>query len=69
MPRGTVVWYQPHKGYGFIRPEDGGLDVMIHASVLEDAGRGTLRKGEEVAYEAEQRPKKPAPIVTRLLPG
>ena len=67
MPTGTVVWYQPHKGYGFIRPDDGGPDVMVHESVVEAAGRRDLKKGEEIAYEAEQLPKKPAPIVTRIL--
>ena len=69
MPTGTVVWYQPHKGYGFIRPDDGGPDVMVHATVVEAAGRRELRKGEEVTYEATQLPKKPAPIVTRIVPG
>ncbi|WP_159349990.1 MULTISPECIES: cold-shock protein [Roseomonadaceae] len=69
MPTGTVIWYQPHKGYGFIRPDDGGPDVMVHASAVEAAGRRELKKGEEIAYEVEQRPKKPAPSVTRILPG
>ena len=69
MPRGTVIWYQPHKGYGFIRPDDGGLDVLVHASVVEAAGRRELRKGEEIEYEAEQLPKKPAPSATRILTG
>ncbi|MCR0984748.1 cold-shock protein [Roseomonas populi] len=67
MPTGTVVWYQPHKGYGFIRPDDGGPDVMVHESVVEAAGRRDLKKGEEIEYEAAQLPKKPAPIVTRIL--
>ena len=65
---GTVVWFQLAKGYGFIRPDDGGPDVMVHLSVVEAAGRRTLQKGEDVAYEVEQRPKKPAPSVSRLLP-
>ncbi|SHJ83626.1 cold-shock DNA-binding protein family [Roseomonas rosea] len=69
MPTGTVVWYQAHKGYGFIRPDDGGPDVMVHASVVEAAGRRELKKGEEITYEATQLPKKPAPIVTRIAPG
>ena len=64
---GTVVWFQPTKGYGFVRPDSGGQDVLVHLSVVEAAGRRTLQKGEEVAFEAEQRPKKPAPAMTRLL--
>ncbi|UFN47644.1 cold shock domain-containing protein [Roseomonas sp. OT10] len=65
---GTVVWFQPAKGYGFIRPDDGGPDVMVHLSAVEEAGRRTLNKGEEVAFESEQRPKQKGPSVLRLLP-
>ncbi|MFT8243413.1 cold-shock protein [Roseomonas sp. BN140053] len=65
---GTVIWFQLAKGYGFIRPDDGSPDVMVHLSAVEEAGRRTLKKGEEVAYEVEQRPKQPGPSVLRLLP-
>ncbi len=64
---GTVIWFELAKGYGFIRPDAGGPDVMVHLSTVEASGRRTLRKGEEVVYEIEQRPKKPAPSVSRLL--
>src|SRR6185312_4025944 len=45
---GTVKWYNPDKGFGFITPESGGKDVFIHASVLERAGLGPLQEGQTV---------------------
>lgn len=51
MATGTVKWFNPAKGYGFIEPEDGGKDAFVHISAVERAGLGTLREGQKVQYE------------------
>ena len=42
MAMGTVKWFNPTKGYGFIQPDDGGQDVFVHISAVERAGISTL---------------------------
>ncbi len=51
MPTGTVKWFNPMKGYGFIEPDDGGKDVFVHISKVEQAGMGTLNEGQKISYE------------------
>jgi CspA family cold shock protein len=51
MPNGTVKWFNPGKGYGFIQPSDGSKDVFVHISAVERAGLGTLREGQKIQYE------------------
>ncbi len=51
MSTGTVKWFNPTKGYGFVQPEQGGSDVFIHISALEQAGIATLNEGQRVNYE------------------
>lgn len=46
-----VKWFNPEKGYGFIRPEDGSADVFVHMSAVEKAGYKTLAEGSRVNYE------------------
>jgi cold shock protein len=48
---GTVKWFNSQKGYGFIRPNDGGNDVFVHISAVERAGLGTLNEGQKVKYD------------------
>jgi len=48
---GTVKWFNTQKGYGFIRPNDGGKDVFVHISAVERAGLGTLNEGQKVKYD------------------
>ena len=48
---GTVKWFNPTKGYGFIAPQSGGKDVFVHISAVERAGLGTLNEGAVVEYE------------------
>ena len=58
MSLGTVKWFNGTKGYGFITPEDGGADVFVHISALEQAGLRNLKEGQQVSYDLEQDPKK-----------
>ena len=51
MATGTVKWFNPTKGFGFIQPEAGGNDVFVHISAVEQAGLGTLTEGQRVEYE------------------
>jgi CspA family cold shock protein len=51
MANGTVKWFNPTKGYGFIAPEDGRSDVFVHISALEKAGIYELKEGQKVSYE------------------
>lgn len=54
MSKGTVKWFNPTKGYGFIAPETGGKDVFVHISAVQKAGLQTLNEGQIVGYEIEQ---------------
>ena len=56
---GTVKWYNPDKGFGFITPQTGGKDVFIHATVLERAGLGPLQEGQSVRMGVVQGAKGP----------
>ena len=51
MPTGTVKWFNPTKGYGFIEPEDGSKDAFVHISAVERAGMKNLREGQKIQYE------------------
>jgi cold shock protein len=53
MQKGTVKWFNPTKGYGFIQPAagGGGKDVFVHISAVERAGLSTLNEGQSVEYE------------------
>lgn len=54
MPSGTVKWFNPAKGFGFITPDDGGTDVFLHISAVERSGIGTPREGQRVSYDLER---------------
>lgn len=51
MANGTVKWFNPIKGFGFIAPQDGTSDVFVHISALEKAGLHSLNEGQKVSYE------------------
>ena len=54
MSSGTVKWFNPTKGYGFIQPEDGSKDVFVHISAVERAGLDNLREGQKVTFDLER---------------
>lgn len=61
MAIGTVKWFNPVKGFGFIQPENGSKDVFVHISAVERAGMGTLNEGQRVSYNViEERGKQAA---------
>jgi cold shock protein len=51
VAKGTVKWFNPTKGYGFIQPSGGGKDVFVHISAVERAGLNTLNEGQTVEFE------------------
>jgi cold shock protein len=51
MAKGTVKWFNPTKGYGFIQPHGGGKDVFVHISAVERAGLSSLNEGQAIEYE------------------
>ena len=58
MAKGTVKWFNPTKGYGFIQPKDGGgKDVFVHISAVEHAGLTTLNEGQTL-FETKKYPTK-----------
>ena len=51
MSTGVVKWFNAEKGYGFIQPDDGGKDVFVHISAVEQAGLRNLQEGQKVDFE------------------
>ena len=51
MATGTIKFFDTTKGFGFIAPEDGGKDVFVHISAVQNAGMDTLTEGQRVSYE------------------
>ena len=54
MPTGTVKWFNPSKGFGFIQPNDKSKDVFVHISAVERAGLATLNENQSISYQLEQ---------------
>ena len=67
MATGTVKWFNPTKGYGFIQPDNGGKDVFVHISAVEKAGLSSLNRGSKVSYEEiSNRGKTSAEVRSRI---
>jgi CspA family cold shock protein len=67
MATGTVKWFNPTKGFGFIVPDDGGKDVFVHISAVEKAGLKTLTEGQKVDYELQENRGKEAATNLRVV--
>lgn len=67
MTTGTVKWFNSRKGYGFIQPENGGKDVFVHITKLEEKGLRKLYEGQRVSYEIyDDRGRTPAGAIEIL---
>ncbi len=51
MATGTVKWFNPTKGYGFVQPDDGGKDVFVHISAVQQAGWKSLNEGQKLSFD------------------
>jgi CspA family cold shock protein len=56
---GKVKWFNENKGYGFILQDDGGRDIFVHYSEIQEEGYRTLAEGETVEFELMESPKGP----------
>ena len=57
MATGTVKWFNDAKGFGFIKPDDGGEDLFAHFSQIQGSGFKTLKEGQKVSFTVVKGPK------------
>ena len=70
MPQtGTIKFFNPDKGYGFIKPDDGGRDIFVHITAVEQAGLKTLPEGARITFEVEPDKKGKGPKAVNLQVG
>ena len=62
MATGTVKWFNPNKGYGFIAPEDGQKDVFVHISAVRNAGMNGLKEGQKITFDVDIAAKGPCAV-------
>ncbi len=67
METGTVKWFNHRKGYGFIQPDNGGADVFVHITAVQQSGLKSLSENSRVSYELVTERGKPAAGNLKLL--
>lgn len=67
MKNGTVKWFNPTKGYGFIEMEDGSRDVFVHITELERSGIANLAEGQKVSFELATNKGKTSAVNLKLI--
>ena len=71
---GTVKFFNGERGYGFIKPDDGGRDVFVHITAVERAGLKSLNEGQRISFDVEPDKKGKGPkavnlVISGLVPG
>lgn len=66
---GTVKFFNSERGYGFIKPDDGGRDVFVHVTAVERAGLKTLTEGQRISFDVEPDRKGKGPKAVNLVVG
>ncbi len=70
MQNGTVRWFDPERGFGFLAPEDESADLFVHASEIRgDGGARILREGQTVQFETGEGPRGPQALAVRVIGG
>jgi cold shock protein len=67
MATGSVKWFNPDKGFGFIQPEGGGKDVFVHITAVQAAGLSGLNDGQRVSFEVVKERGKEAAADLKLV--
>ena len=65
--KGSIKWFNPTKGYGFVEPADRSKDVFIHISAVEQAGLSNLSEGQKISYSIETKNGKISAIDIELM--
>ncbi|TMJ90697.1 MAG: cold-shock protein [Alphaproteobacteria bacterium] len=64
---GTVKFFNAERGYGFIKPDDGGRDVFVHVTAVEQAGLKSLSEGQRLSFDVEPDKKGKGPKAVNLV--
>jgi len=64
---GTIKFFNAERGYGFIKPDDGGRDVFVHITAVESAGLKVLNEGQRIIFEVEPDKKGKGPKAVNLV--
>jgi CspA family cold shock protein len=64
---GTVKFFNGERGYGFIKPDDGGRDVFVHVTAVERAGLKSLAEGQRISFDVEPDKKGKGPKAVNLV--
>ena len=64
---GTVKFFNGERGYGFIKPDDGGRDVFVHIIAVEQAGLKALNEGQRIQFEVDPDKKGKGPKAVNLV--
>ncbi len=67
MAQGTVKWFNPDKGFGFINVDDGEADVFVHFSAIDSSGYRSLTEAQRVEFDVTQGPKGPQAEHVRVI--
>jgi len=67
MKTGTVKWFNPTKGYGFVEPSDKSKDVFLHISALDAAGISNLADGQKISFDIEEQNGKISAVNIELI--